>query len=127
MLRARFQTRYFKLTIIQTYAPTEEYKEEAKELYYEQLQQICQRVPKHDLLIVMGDFNAKIGNDNKGYEDTLGKNGIGVLNDNGQRLIDFCQLNDLVTGGSLFQHKDIHKVTWIVPNGLIKTRLTTSV
>ena len=71
----------------------------------------------------MGDFNAKIGNDNKGYEDILGIHEIGVLNDKGQRLIDFCQLNDLVIGGSLFQHKDIHKTTWIAPNGLIENQI----
>ena len=125
MLRTRFQTRYFKLTIIQTYAPTEEYKEEAKELYYEQLQQICQRVPKHDLLVVMGDFNTKIGNDNKGYEDILGKSGVGVLNDNGQRLIDFCQLNDLVIGGSAQGHSQSHvdRTKWSNK----KNRLATSV
>ena len=123
ILRARFQTKYFKLIIIQIYAPAEDHNEESKESYYEQLQCICQKIPKYDLLIVMGDFNAKIRNDNKGYEDILGIHGIGVLNDNGQRLIDFCQLNDLVIGGSLFQHKDIHKTTWTASNGLIKNQI----
>ena len=61
-----------------------------------------EKVPKHDLLVVVDDFNAKMGNDNKGYENILRKNGIGILNDNGQRLIDFFQLNDLVISGSLF-------------------------
>ena len=61
-----------------------------------------EKVPKHDLLVAMGDFNAKMGNGNKGYENKLRKNGIGSLNDNGQRLIDFFQLNDLVISGSLF-------------------------
>ena len=46
-----------------------------------------------------------------------------MLNDKGQRLIDFCQLKDLVIGGSLFQHKDIHKNTWIAPNGLIENQI----
>ena len=123
ILRARFQTKYFKPTIIQTYAPSEDHNEESKESYYEQLQCICQKIPKHDLLIIMSDFNAKIGNDNKGYEDILGIHGIGVLNDKGQRLIDFCQLNDLIIGGSLFQHNDIHQTTWIAPNGLIKNQI----
>ena len=111
------------MTVIQTYAPTEEYDEGTKELYYEQLQQISQKVPKHDLLVVMDDINAKMGNDNKDYENILGKNGIGVLNDNGQRLIDFFQLNDLVISGSLFQQKDVHKAMWTAPHGLIKNQI----
>ena len=71
----------------------------------------------------MGDFNAKIGNVNKSYEDILDKNRISVLNDNGQRLINFCQLNDLVIGGSLFQYKDIHKAMWTTPNGIVKNQI----
>ena len=82
-----------------------------------------EKVPKHDLLVVMGDFNAKMGNDNKGYENIPGKNGIGILNDNGQRLIDFFKLNDLVISGSLFYQKDVHKAMWTAPYGLIKSQI----
>ena len=58
-LRARFETKYLILMLLQTHASSKEHSEEAKELYYEQLQCICQKQPKHDLLIARDDFNAK--------------------------------------------------------------------
>ena len=64
----------------------------------------------------MGDFNAKIGSDNKGYEEIMGKHGIGEMNENGERFADLCATNSLVIGGSVFPHKRIHKATWISPD-----------
>nr|KAG5692151.1 hypothetical protein BaRGS_020699 [Batillaria attramentaria] len=61
------------------------------------------------MTILMGDFNAKIGSDNTGYEDTMGPHGLGQMNENGERFADFCALNQLVIGGSIFPHKRIHK------------------
>ena len=63
----------------------------------------------------MGDFNAKIGSDNIGYEEVMGRHGLGAMNDNGERLADLCALNKLVLGGSVFPHRRIHKVTWLSP------------
>ncbi|KAL0165193.1 hypothetical protein M9458_040946 [Cirrhinus mrigala] len=60
----------------------------------------------------MGDLNAKIGNDNTGYEDIMGVHGLGQMNENGERFADLCSLNQLVIGGSIFPHKRIHKATW---------------
>nr|KAG5711442.1 hypothetical protein BaRGS_025869 [Batillaria attramentaria] len=57
------------------------------------------------MTILMGDFNAKIGSDNTGYEDTMGTHGLGQMNENGERFADFCALNQLVIGGSIFPHK----------------------
>ncbi|KAK3709747.1 hypothetical protein RRG08_028783 [Elysia crispata] len=65
----------------------------------------------------MGDANAKVGSDNISYEEVMGKQGLGVMNDNGERFADFCCLNDLVIGGAIFPHKDIHKATWVSPDG----------
>ena len=47
----------------------------------------------------------------------MGKQGLGVMNDNGERFADFCSLNDLVFGGTIFPHKGIHKATWVSPDG----------
>nr|KAG5703833.1 hypothetical protein BaRGS_031467 [Batillaria attramentaria] len=68
------------------------------------------------MTILMGDFNAKIGSDNTGYEDTMGTHGLGQMNENGERFADFCALNQLVIGGSIFPHKRIHKATWRSPD-----------
>lgn len=67
--------------------------------------------------IVMGDFNAKIGSDNRGHERLMGTKGYGVVNENGE----FCSENDLVIGDSLFQHKEIHKRTWKSSDGKTKS------
>ena len=64
-----------------------------------------------DITIVMGDFNAKIGADNTGYEDTMGTQGLGQMNENGEHFADMCALNQLKIGGSIFLHKRIHKAT----------------
>uniref|UniRef100_A0A0L8GUQ3 Endonuclease/exonuclease/phosphatase domain-containing protein n=1 Tax=Octopus bimaculoides TaxID=37653 RepID=A0A0L8GUQ3_OCTBM len=66
--------------------------------------------------MVMGDFNAKVGNINLGYEAIMGKRGLGSMNANGQLFADFWANNKLVIGGTLFLHKDLHKATWISPD-----------
>ena len=65
----------------------------------------------------MGDLNAKVGNDNKSREEVMGNHGVGHINDNGERLCDFCSTNGLVVTGALFPHKKIHKTTWKSPDG----------
>ena len=56
-----------------------------------------------------GDFNAKIGSDNRGYEEIIRQHGLGEMKDSGERFADLCALNNLVIGGSVFQHEKIHK------------------
>ena len=53
-------------------------------------------VHKHDILLVMGDLNAKVGEDNEGYENIIGSHGLDERNDNGERLVDFCELNNQI-------------------------------
>ncbi|KAJ3613286.1 hypothetical protein NHX12_019536 [Muraenolepis orangiensis] len=64
----------------------------------------------------MGDFNAKIGGRNEGYEEVMGKHGVGKLNENGEMFVETCVNNNLVIGGSVFPHKTIHKTTWVSPD-----------
>nr|KAG5714081.1 hypothetical protein BaRGS_020409 [Batillaria attramentaria] len=75
------------------------------------------------MTILMGDFNAKIGSDNTGYEDTMGTHGLGQMNENGERFADFCALNQLVIGGSIFPHKRIHKATWRSPDHVTENQI----
>ena len=63
---------------------------------------VLDKLPKKDVNIVMGDANAKIGSDNIGYEDIMGKHGLGTMNNNRERLADMCAFNRLVIGGSIF-------------------------
>ena len=113
---ARFYSRFKKVTIVQVYAPHNERQDEEKDQFYQELQEVIDGCNKNDIIIVTGDLNARVGNDNSGYERTMGTHGYGIQNDNGERLCEFSQQNGLVIAGTLFPHKDIHKITWISPD-----------
>ncbi|KAL9953192.1 hypothetical protein ACROYT_G040569 [Oculina patagonica] len=117
LIRACFSSKHCNLTILQCYYPTNDADEEDKDNWYEQLQQAVSKVPLHDMLLIMGDMNAKVGADNSDCDRAMGKHGCGVMNDNGERLIDFCLENDCVVGGTIFPHRNIHKLTWKSPDG----------
>ena len=82
-----------------------------------------EETPTHDVLLILGDLNAKVGSINEGKEHIMGKQGCGVANDNGGRLINFCQENNLIIGGTIFQHKDIYKWTWTSPDGQTRNQI----
>ena len=124
-LKARFNSKFCKLSVVTCYAPTEEADDTSKDEFYEQLQAIIGEIPAHDMLLVIGDMNARTGKDNANRERTIGKEGLGTypMNDNGERMCDFCEHNGLVVGGTLFKHKDIHKATWTSPDGNTKPQI----
>ena len=123
IIRARFNSNQIKISVIQVYGPTNVADDDIKDEFFETLQAQINDVPKHDMLIVTGDFNAVVGQENDGIENIMGIHGCGTRSDNGQRLIDLCQENDLVIGGTLFPHKNIHKTTWISPDGRTKNQI----
>ena len=71
----------------------------------------------------MGDMNPKVGADNTGKELIMGTEALGVINENGEKFTDFCTFNDIVIGGSVYQHKDIHKVMWVLPDGRTENQI----
>ena len=116
MIKIRLQGKQINTIFIQCYSPTNDSEEEAKDEFYDQLKAEIEGIPKHDMKIIMGDLNAKVGDDNSTYERTMGCEGCGKMNENGERLLDFCEENAFIVGGTLFKHKDIHKLTWYSPN-----------
>ena len=114
---ARFNSKGRKVAVIQCYAPINAAETEEKEAFHEQLQAVMDKLPRKELKILMGDLNAKVGADNTNRELVMGKNGVGVQNENGELLTEFCTFNDLVIGGTVFQHRQIHKTTWKSPDG----------
>ena len=118
IMTASFLTKKKRINmdIIQCYAPTNDSTEDEKDNFYNRLSTIIQDRPKRNIIILMGDFNAKIGSDNRGYEEIMGKQGLGEMNDNGERFADLCATSNLVIGGSVFHHRRIHKATWVSPD-----------
>ena len=104
------------MSFIQCYAPTNDSNDRDKEAFYEQLQATLENAHCRDLLLVMGDLNAKVGSDNVNFERVMGTEGCGVQNDNGERLEEWCAFNNMIIGGTLFPHRNIHKLTWTSPN-----------
>ena len=119
LIRARFNSKHCRLTISQCYAPKNEAEEEDKNDWYEELQQAGSKVSQDDMLLIMGDLNAKVGADNTDCNRAMGRHGCGVFNDNGKRLID----NNCVIGGTIFPHRNIHKLTWKSPEGTTVTQI----
>ena len=99
MLSVRFQGKPFNITVIQVYAPTSNAEEAEVEQFYEDLQDLLELTPKKDVLFIIGDWNANIGSQET--PGVTGKFGLGVRNEVGQRLIEFCQENALVIANSL--------------------------
>ena len=118
IIYASFKTKKenIKLNIIQCYAPTNDKDEETKEDFYNKLQTLCDKLKENDMTVFMGDFNAKIGSDNSGYKEVMGRQGLGKMNENGEMLPDFCAFNNMIIGGSVFPHRRIHKATWVSPD-----------
>ncbi|CAH8433360.1 unnamed protein product [Heterobilharzia americana] len=123
IMTARFNSKGRKVTIIQCYAPTNNAEQEKKEDFYRQLQSTLDKTSVGDIKILMGDMNAKLGGDNTGRELTMGREALGEMNENGELFAEFCAFNDLVIGGSVFRHKDIHKATWTSPDGHTKNQI----
>ena len=112
----RSQKKDINLHVIQGYAPTNDKDQDVKETFYKMLQNSIDQVRRKDILIVMGDFNAKVGSDNVGFEEIMGKHGLGVRNENGELFAEMCATNGLMIGGTVFPHKRIHKATWVSPD-----------
>ncbi|VDP28211.1 unnamed protein product [Schistosoma margrebowiei] len=115
IIKASFKTKKEEITmnVIQCYTPTNDSNDDIKDQFYERLQSIIERCPRKAFTILMRGLNAKVGIDNTGYEDIMGRYGLGERNENGEKFVDLCAFNKLVIGGTIFSHKRIHKVTWI--------------
>ena len=110
MISVRFQGKPFNITVIQDYAPTSNAKEAEVERFYEDLQDLLELTPKRDVLLIIGDWDAKVGSQET--PGVTGKFGLGIRNEAGKRLIEFCQENALVIANTLFQQHKRRLYTW---------------
>ena len=114
MISVRFQGKPFNIMVIQVYAMTSKAEEAEVEHFYEDLQDLQELAPKKDVLFIIGDWNAKVGS--QATPGVTGK-GLGVQNEAGERLIEFCQENALVIANTLFQQHKERVYIWTSPDG----------
>ena len=100
MISVHFQGKPFNTTVIQVYVPTRNAEEAEVERFYEDLQDLLELTYKKDVLFIIGDWNAKVASQET--SGIPGKFGLGVQNEAGQRLTEFCQENALVIANILF-------------------------
>ncbi|XP_061267751.1 uncharacterized protein LOC133244501 [Bos javanicus] len=115
MISVHFQGKPFNITVIQVYAPTSNAEEAEVEWFHVDLQDLLELTPKKDVLFIIRDWNAKVGSQET--PGVTGKFGLGIQNEEGQRLIEFCQENALVIANTLFQQHKRRLYTWTSPDG----------
>ena len=114
MISLHLQGKLFNIMVIQAYAPTSNAEEAEVERFCEGLQDLLELTPKKDVLFIIGDWNAKLGSQET--PGVTGKFGLGVCNEAGQSLMEFCQENALVIANTLFQQNKRRLYTWTSPD-----------
>ena len=121
MISVHFQGKLFSITVIQVYAPASNAEEAEVERCYEDLQDHLELTPKKDVLFIIGDWNAKAGSQE--ILEVTCKFGLGVQNEAGQRLTEFCQENALMITNNLFQQQKKRLYTWTSPDGQYRNQI----
>jgi exonuclease III len=124
LLTVRLAGKPMNVTMIQVYAPTNQAPESEKEEFYSSLQIAVNSVRKQDMVLINGDFNAKIGS---GAVNSHGKFAIGQQNDNGERLIQFAQSNGLRAANAWVSRHPRHLYTWRSPDGVHRNQIEVEV
>jgi len=110
MITARFQGNPIHTSVVQVYAPTAESEEIVHDEFYESLQETLINIPKRDMVLVMGDFNANVG---AGEGDQyIGRYGLGSRNESEDRLHECCAANDLIVANSFYKQPPRRIYTW---------------
>ena len=100
MISVHFQGKPFNITVIQVYAPTTNAQEAEVDWFYDDLQDLLELTPKKDVLFILRDWNAKVRSQE--IPGVIGKFGLGIQNEEGQRLTEFCHKNILLIENTLF-------------------------
>ena len=115
MISAHFQGKPFNIMVIQVYTSTSNAEEAEVEWFCEDSQDLLELISQKVVLFIRGDWNAKVGS-----QETLGvtgKFGLGIQNEAGQKLIEFCQENALDRANTVFQQHKRRLYTWTSPDG----------
>lgn len=103
------------INFISAYAPTMQATDEEKENFYNTLSTVVGAIPADESVVLLGDFNARVGRDDMAWRGVIGKHGLGNMNTNGEILASFCAAHGLIITNTMFQLRDIYKGTWKHP------------
>ena len=118
LITIRLRAVPFNITTVQAYAPTYDYDDNEIEEFYGQQQNVIDQTPKKAILVVQGDWNAKVGRDACGnWQRICGLFCNDDLNERGLRLLEFSTFNDLVLANTFGHHKASRRLAWHSPNG----------
>ena len=121
MISVHSQGNPFNITVIQVYAPTANAETAEGEQFHDDLQDLLKLMPRKDVLFIIGNWNAKVGSQEiSGVTD---KFGLGVQNEAGQRLTEFCQENTLIIATTLFQQHKRQLHTWTSPESQYQNQI----
>ena len=112
LLTRRLNSTTGPVTLISVYAPTLSATTDTNDMFYENLASIIRNIPSKEQVVVLGDFNARVGADHDPWPSCLGHLGVGKIYENGQRLLELCTFHDLCITNSFFRTKPQHKVSW---------------
>lgn len=115
----------YKVVLVQAYLPTSKAKDEDVDNLYEEIESIIKHIPKRDILVLSGDFNAKVGQLHHQYPDIVGQYNIGNYNERGLKLVNFCSKFGLIISNTIFQKRRMH--TWTSPLSVIMQYLKTAI
>lgn len=120
IVKVRLQCKPIHITIIAVYSPinpTTKDKGEECDKFYSDLQDTIKNVPTNDMIIIIGDLNARVGQNQLQTTErsSVGPFTVDVENENGVRLVDFCEMNNLILSNTFFNHKTIHQTSWMHP------------
>ena len=114
MISVHVQGKPFNITVIEVFASTTNAEEAEVERFYEYLQDFVELTPKKDVLFIIGDWNAK--ERSQEISGITGKFGLGVQNEAGQRITEFCQENILIKANAIFQQHKRQLYRWTSPD-----------
>ena len=124
LISATFEFNTGMFTVFQTYAPDSSYGDTDYEECLDLLQNEIGELSKKDSYILLGDFNAKVGeNAYKNWSDVVGMFGLGIMNDRGEQFLQFCAVNNLVISNTMYKHKYRRRATWISPDRKTKNQI----
>jgi exonuclease III len=121
IIMCKLRAKPFNIVVLQVYAPTSDYSDEEIEDFYEEINKTLKETKSSDMVLIMGDFNAKVGD--LVMSKSIGKYGLGKTNDRGETLIQFCERNDMSIANTLFKQPKRRLYTWKSPGDVHRNQI----